>query len=178
MATLSGHGSGSPTERLPDPATLACWLHAAGLTRQPVGATAADLADARSLREALFAVVGAATHDRDVPPPAVNELNRVAERPAATPRLVVVAGELRALSAELDAPAALAVVARDAIDLLGGPERTLLRECEADDCSGIYVDRSRGGRRRWCSTARCGNRARVAAHRARFRPAVTRQRRG
>jgi predicted RNA-binding Zn ribbon-like protein len=61
----------------------------------------------------------------------------------------------------------LGLIARDAIDLLTGPQRELLRECAAPDCMGIYVDASPGHTRRWCSAARCGNRARVAAHRAR-----------
>jgi predicted RNA-binding Zn ribbon-like protein len=61
----------------------------------------------------------------------------------------------------------LGLIARDAIELLTGPQRERLRECAAQDCRGIYVDTSPGRTRRWCSAARCGNRARVAAHRAR-----------
>jgi hypothetical protein len=34
-------------------------------------------------------------------------------------------------------------------------------------CSLLFVDTSRSGRRRWCSMERCGNRAKVAAHRRR-----------
>ncbi|WIB37118.1 CGNR zinc finger domain-containing protein [Curtobacterium sp. MCJR17_043] len=31
----------------------------------------------------------------------------------------------------------------------------------------MFYDSSRGGTRRWCSMQRCGNRAKVRAHRAR-----------
>jgi predicted RNA-binding Zn ribbon-like protein len=36
-------------------------------------------------------------------------------------------------------------------------------------CRMLFLDRSRGRRRRWCSMAECGNRAKVAAHRERAR---------
>ncbi len=41
-----------------------------------------------------------------------------------------------------------------------------LGRCARDDCGIVYVDTSRGGRRRFCSL-RCANRVRVADHRAR-----------
>ncbi|WP_229868286.1 CGNR zinc finger domain-containing protein, partial [Streptomyces chryseus] len=70
-----------------------------------------------------------------------------------------------------DAPACaplLAAVARDTVDLLTDPAaRALLRECEADNCRRLYLDTSRGRRRRWCSSEVCGNRERVARHRRR-----------
>jgi predicted RNA-binding Zn ribbon-like protein len=45
------------------------------------------------------------------------------------------------------------------------PDR--LRVC--DGCRWIFVDRSPAGRRRWCDMSTCGNRAKVARHRARAR---------
>lgn len=41
-----------------------------------------------------------------------------------------------------------------------------LGRCAREDCSIVYVDTSRNGRRRFCSLA-CANRVNVAAHRAR-----------
>ena len=55
----------------------------------------------------------------------------------------------------------LALIARDAVDLLAGNDRTFLRECAGPACDGIYVDRSKGFRRQWCSSKTCGNQARV-----------------
>jgi predicted RNA-binding Zn ribbon-like protein len=63
----------------------------------------------------------------------------------------------------------LGIIARDAIDLLTGPDRSLLRKCAAENCSGMYVDLSRGARRKWCTTAGCGNRTRVSAYRDRLK---------
>ena len=42
--------------------------------------------------------------------------------------------------------------------------------CASDTCSWVFVDRSPGGRRRWCDMGTCGNREKVARHRARRRP--------
>jgi len=43
------------------------------------------------------------------------------------------------------------------------------RACASPTCSGVFVDTSRAGRRRYCMPDLCGNRANVAAHRARGR---------
>ncbi|MFF0448279.1 CGNR zinc finger domain-containing protein [Streptomyces sp. NPDC004609] len=62
----------------------------------------------------------------------------------------------------------LAAVARDAVELLTDPlARARLRECEGESCRRVYLDTSRGRRRRWCSSEVCGNRERVARHRRR-----------
>ena len=39
--------------------------------------------------------------------------------------------------------------------------------CEGSACTLLFVDRTRGRARRWCSMAICGNRAKQAAHRNR-----------
>ncbi|HCA84285.1 MAG TPA: hypothetical protein DEQ61_01495, partial [Streptomyces sp.] len=77
-------------------------------------------------------------------------------------------------AADPDCTALLSVVARDAVDLLtDAVARGQLRECEGDSCLLVYLDTSRGRRRRWCSSGVCGNRERVARHRRR---AVARRR--
>ena len=48
-----------------------------------------------------------------------------------------------------------------------------LKACEGARCTLMFVDRTRGHRRRWCSAAICGNRAKVAAHRQRRKEAET-----
>jgi len=42
-----------------------------------------------------------------------------------------------------------------------------IRACEGHICTLLFVDRTRGRGRRWCSMAVCGNRAKQAAHRSR-----------
>ena len=50
-----------------------------------------------------------------------------------------------------------------------GPER--FRDCASETCSGVFIDTSRPGRRRYCMPDLCGNRANVAAYRARRKAA-------
>jgi len=154
-------------ERLPDPEALGAWMVAAGLLDPGARAGAEDLARARALRAALFGLVDAQIAGEPFARADVETINAFASVPAPAPRLLLRAGRLAVRRPEPAVAVALAAIARDAVDLLSGPDRERLRECAAADCSGIFVDESRGRRRRWCSSARCGNRARVAAHRAR-----------
>jgi predicted RNA-binding Zn ribbon-like protein len=59
--------------------------------------------------------------------------------------------------------AALALVARDAIDLVVSPTADRLRDCANPECNAIFLDVSRPGTRRWCSMGTCGNRAKKTA---------------
>ena len=52
------------------------------------------------------------------------------------------------------------------IDLIRSDELSRLAVCAAEQCEGIVLDLSRNRSRRFCSTT-CGNRAAVAAYRAR-----------
>ena len=61
-----------------------------------------------------------------------------------------------------DAGMALAEVLRE-----DGAER--LRRCADPTCNAVFVDLSRNRSRRYCDTGNCGNRAHVAAYRARLR---------
>jgi predicted RNA-binding Zn ribbon-like protein len=159
-------------ERLPNAAALDAWLLASGLIEAHSGADGDDLVHARALRGAVFAVVDAEMRGEWSSPHQLAVINAAAALVGPAPRLLLDQGALRRDHPAVVPKQALGVIARDAIELLAGPDGALLRECEAANCSGIYVDRSRGGRRRWCSTARCGNRARVAAHRAKHAQAT------
>jgi predicted RNA-binding Zn ribbon-like protein len=50
-----------------------------------------------------------------------------------------------------------------------------VKACEGHPCSLMFVDKTRGQARRWCSMAVCGNRAKQSAHRNRLK--ARRQRR-
>jgi predicted RNA-binding Zn ribbon-like protein len=51
-------------------------------------------------------------------------------------------------------------------DIIRSHETGRLRECEAYDCTGVLVDFSRNGSKRFCSV-RCGNRMNMIAYRER-----------
>src|SRR6185437_6680981 len=58
-------------------------------------------------------------------------------------------------------------VAADARALLLDP--SALRACADPECGWLFLDRSQARRRRWCSMAECGNRAKARRFRASVR---------
>jgi predicted RNA-binding Zn ribbon-like protein len=58
-------------------------------------------------------------------------------------------------------------LARSLADLVCTEDFTYVKACEGPECTLLFVDRTRGRARRWCSMTICGNRAKQAAHRKR-----------
>ena len=52
-------------------------------------------------------------------------------------------------------------VIQSAAELVTSPEISRVRQCAAPDCNWLFLDTSRGGRRRWCDMSTCGNRAKA-----------------
>ncbi|MFI2489482.1 CGNR zinc finger domain-containing protein [Promicromonospora kroppenstedtii] len=105
---------------------------------------------------------------------AVEVLNRYAAEPPVTVRLEVAGGAgagdaAASIRRTGTAAQGLAAVAREAVEILGGPDAALLRECGRPECTQVYLDRSRGHRREWCAMRTCGNRVKVSAYRSRHR---------
>ena len=55
------------------------------------------------------------------------------------------------------------------LDLIRTDDLGRLQICGADDCEDVLVDLSKNKSKRYCDTGNCGNRANVAAYRARKR---------
>jgi predicted RNA-binding Zn ribbon-like protein len=129
-----------------------------------------ELHDARSLRDAIARLAVRAADGHTPEADDIDVLNLFAALPDVPPSLG--GGRRQAGAARLRLSQALSSVARDAVQLfagvgfLGEPDARL-RRCSADDCRLVFFDESRAGSRRWCSMQKCGNRAKVRAHRAR-----------
>ncbi|MGW6282290.1 CGNR zinc finger domain-containing protein [Kribbella sp. NPDC055071] len=91
---------------------------------------------------------------------------RVIQKASARRRLVP-AGEGASWELPEDLALPLHNLALLAGDLLTGPSRAHVRRCPGESCGWLFLDAR--GRRRWCSMATCGNRAKVRAHAARVR---------
>lgn len=166
LATFADRHRGG-VERLREPADLDRWLRDAGLGLS-TRASEADLDAARQLREVLNRIARTSIAHSPANADDVGVLNAWAARPPLTPQLDEVYG--RNWSFPDPVSGALAIVARDAITLLSSSDRNLIRECTASPaCSLLYIDRSRGGRRRWCEMRRCGSRVKMSGHRGRRR---------
>jgi predicted RNA-binding Zn ribbon-like protein len=166
LATLVDWRAERATELLTEPARLDDWLQLADLPVPVAGSADSDLADGRSLRSAVNSVARALITAAEPPAADVRVINAFAR--AATPVYYLRAdGRSRVAVAEPTATASLAVIARDAVHLLAGPELNRLRECACTDCATLFFDRSPSGRRRWCSMRGCGERVASASYRRR-----------
>jgi predicted RNA-binding Zn ribbon-like protein len=164
LATRGFRGSPDPVERLTSGTRLRDWLTANDLPR--VGVDDAGLDAARRLREAAYAVLAALVDGSGPAGADVAVLGDWAGR-ARPGRGRRPAGD-RVEWAE--ATETIETVLADLAQQLAGlavDGAAGLRQCAADPCHMLYLDRSRGQRRRWCSMNRCGNSAKAARHRAR-----------
>ncbi|WP_225844417.1 ABATE domain-containing protein [Streptomyces sp. HPF1205] len=159
-------------EELTGPEALGAWIRGAGLV--PAGtALAVDagwLPPFTRLRDVVRRMVTAELAGRGQDPADVAALNDAARpAPPALCALLAAGGALtRGLATPPTREALLAAVARDAVELFTDPPaRSQLRRCAGENCTLVYLDTSRGRRRRWCSSEVCGNRERVARHRRR-----------
>jgi predicted RNA-binding Zn ribbon-like protein len=135
-----------------------------GLALAAEPSPADDDVAAHPLRAEIVRIASAVAGGTTPHPADIGVVNEVAARPPLVPALRPEGGTT------VVAPtvaAALATLARDAVDLFGGPLAHRIRICAADNCGLLFVDASRPGKRRWCSMERCGNRAKIRTHRAR-----------
>jgi predicted RNA-binding Zn ribbon-like protein len=125
------------------------------------------------LREAAYQVVVATLRHEPVPPAALAQLEKHWKRAAAA-ATVSYADDRAALSLDvessgLDYPTH--VLALSALELLQELPLERTRECASPRCTWIFIDQSRGGQRRWCDMATCGNQAKSRRHYERRRAA-------
>ncbi len=162
LATLRGRLSDDPRDLVPDGATLTEFLAAHSLAPAR-RVTDSDAERAHVLREAMWAVTSAEYDGRSCAAADLRLLDDALQRGAPV-RLGRSSGALRARP-PADADEALARIAAELVADLAGPRRDQIGYCGDDSCSGFFLDPT--GRRRWCSSERCGTRMRVRAHRAR-----------
>lgn len=55
-------------------------------------------------------------------------------------------------------------IAASAAAVLDSDDLAALKQCPGESCGWLFIDESRGGNRRWCSSKLCGNRDRVRRH--------------
>ncbi|MBO2449104.1 CGNR zinc finger domain-containing protein [Actinomadura barringtoniae] len=154
-------------DHLDTPAALRSWLQLqAERLPEPVpgSLTDADLEAVQAVRQHTATALG---HARNGEAPPAAALRALAEAQAAAPavRELTWDGAKVAAAPRRSGPYGsrlAAHLAEAAADLLTDPRLGQVRACEADDCVMLFLPAH--PRRRWCSAARCGNRARVARY--------------
>lgn len=167
VGTLRARRNETPTELLTTASNLDAWFRESALLPDGTDVTDDGLSEAIALREAIYALAWARLHDRPLPPEALDTVNRFADT---EPLKLVLTddGWHRHGTTEQ----ALSQLARETIELMGGDEARLLRECGRPECTQVYLDHSRGHRREWCSMATCGSRMKAKAYRERRKVAA------
>jgi predicted RNA-binding Zn ribbon-like protein len=156
------HRATTRDEMLSSPERFGEWSVAAGLVDEPPAVSEAGLARAFAVREAIYRLaVTAVTGDPRRP----GDIDLVNSAAAGAPVTAVLTGT--GVRREGTEDEAIATVARAAIGLLGGPDRARIKECADLSCTRLFVDASRAASRHWCDMRGCGNRSKVAGHRAR-----------
>ncbi|NUP42699.1 MAG: hypothetical protein HOY76_38175 [Streptomyces sp.] len=149
-------------EMFVSPDRLDAWYLGSGIVDAVSASQEADVEQAIAVREAIYGLVKARVAGDAYDSEALALVNGMARKPPATPQLTASGRWTEATPEE-----ALATVARHAVELLGGPDVPLLKECGNPECTRVYIDRSRGMRRQWCGMESCGNKVKAAAYRAR-----------
>lgn len=155
-------------ELLKTPSDVLAWCESVGLfERAPAlgDAAADDLTEqVRSVREHAWAVFDAVSRGRPVPTAAVGALLEQGGAGVRAGRLRSIDTDMEHLAADWDAPGAIATaLALLAVHALFTLPAGRVRACRR--CGWLFLDSSRGGRRRWCSMSTCGNREKASRHR-------------
>lgn len=144
------------------------WLTEAGFpagdkaTELPPGAL---LKEARGLREIIRTLVAQKKAGESVDPQPLNDF--LASASSIKTLAVDESGQLQVETryTGLTPARLLGPVAELAAGLIARAPFELVRQCEHPDCILWFYDRTKSHRRRWCSMALCGNRAKVAKFR-------------
>ncbi|MEV4147876.1 ABATE domain-containing protein [Amycolatopsis sp. NPDC049691] len=157
VRTLRYRGTPAECEELPDAEAWGAWIDQLGPFPAPVHPASAE--EARSLREAIHELLTGEVREG-----VRRRVNRFAAQPVPAPSLTT-SGELRWQAGD-PAEAMLALLARDALELVTSPEFARVRSCAGKRCGALFLDTSRPGTRRWCSMETCGNQAKKSTYRA------------
>jgi predicted RNA-binding Zn ribbon-like protein len=168
-----GYRSGDSKEYLAAPADLSVWAEQAGILRDGAGmrVTRVQMMRVRAIREELHRLFqslasGGAPSARVLAP-----LNARLAGLAPQRQLRTGGGGVDWVwtGAVHDPVRVLGPVLSSAAELLASGSYRRIRECRGEHCGWLFLDRSRAGRRVWCSMADCGNREKGRRHYQRVR---------
>jgi len=179
--TAGWHASEERSEWLTSYDEWLAWIRASGVIppsrvasleaegrRHPARAARA-LAEVLELRELVYRVFTAIAHGRAPSTPDLSRMHAagIAALTAAEPRWGRVGLSLHWPGGEPDLLGPVHPVMLAARELLASGSLPRLRQCGNSPCGWLFLDQSKNGSRRWCSSAECGNATRVRRFRAR-----------
>jgi predicted RNA-binding Zn ribbon-like protein len=170
--TVDNRTSDHPQELLTDYGRLLQWAEEARvisaktaerlrhLASHEPGQALATLRTSVKLRDAIYLIFSAVAQRQMVPSTALANLNKAVGQAAQHSRLVYAS---RRFTWEWIDPGSnldsmLWPVSQAAAELLSGEDIGYVRQCASEDCSWLFLDKTKNHRRRWCDMKSCGNR--------------------
>lgn len=141
------------------------------LAEEAPGHAKSALRSATQVREAIYSMFSTVIGRRGVPGAALATLN-TAWRQASEHAQIVQRNRHFSWEWALPEESLESVtwpVARAAAELLTSEDLALVRECAAEDCGWLFLDRTKNHRRRWCDMKTCGNRDKARRYYERMR---------
>lgn len=166
--TLSRGAGAGPRDRIGSAADFSAWAKRLGWDSVPPPGPEA-LHGLRDFRAALLAIVDATVENTVQAPQNLQVLAGEIAALRRSERLVSTANGriLLAENAENPVEKLRHAIARDAADLLLGPDRERIKRCPGHDCRWVFFDASKNLSRRWCAMEDCGARDKVRRFRRR-----------
>lgn len=165
--------SGEVIDCLADDKSFRTWLGHAGLAIS--GSAGKERAALIHLRETLRPAFEDLAAEQPISSMVLSEINALLER-ARNVRQIRrdEKGDYQlSETSNIEAPRAVVAIAEDFARFLVKYEVERLKHCHNPQCTMVFYDRGKNNHRRWCSSAVCGNRDKVARYRARNAPRPT-----
>ncbi|MGW0195699.1 CGNR zinc finger domain-containing protein [Nonomuraea sp. NPDC003201] len=155
-------------ELLKAPSDVLTWCASAGLFEEVPSLTEASASglvpEVQAVREQAWAVFSAVAHGEAVPAEPFGALLERAGTGVRAEHVQQIDAALDRFTVDWTAPGAIpAALSLLVVQALFTLPRERIRACGR--CGWLFLDSSRGGRRRWCSMNICGNREKARRHR-------------
>jgi predicted RNA-binding Zn ribbon-like protein len=148
------------------PALLEIWMRQHGRLDADRTITGTEHEDALELRTALRALFELNPANRAIEATVGEQLTHAAARFPLAMRMKTGKGPELAPAGTTSVSGLADVLGElQRLENEGGLDR--VKTCASDECGWIFFDRSKPGSRRWCSSARCGNREKTRSYRNR-----------
>ena len=143
----------------------------ASMARADPAAASGALERAKELREALFLLITAMICGKAPAKGATDSLSRCWQAGAAAHELRYERRDVRLeiCAGAIDLNLIASLIAYRFVENVLSQPRQRLRICAGENCSWLFLDRSKAGRRRWCDMAVCGNSAKSRRFQERMR---------
>lgn len=170
--TVDNRTSENPRELLTDYGRLLQWGEEAGVITAKIaehlrhlaadepGSAQATLRTSIRLRDAIYDIFSAVAQRKVIPGSALAILNQAIRHANQHTQLVRTNRRVvwEWMDPESNLDSMLWPVCRSAAELLSGEEIAFVRQCASETCAGLFLDKTKNHRRRWCDMKVCGNR--------------------